>query len=333
MSKYCMSSGYILEAEKVSAEYFSSEKDIPALRGVDISLREGECIGIAGESGSGKSTLALTLLQLIDEDEGRISGGNIVFHEKASGEKINISSINKSRLRKVRGKEISLITQDPYTSFNPVIKLYRHFREAYRVHNKVFKERDLKDKVSELLDSVNLRPAEKILNSYPHQFSGGMLQRASMALALLNGPRILIADEPTSSLDVTIQKKVMETLKDLRCRYNLSIIFISHDLNLISEIADRIYILYAGKTVESGPASEIFKNPRHPYTEALLKSLPKLGARGSIISIPGRAPQPGAVKEGCSFAPRCSYADKKCFKKEPPPVLSGERAWACFKRQ
>ncbi len=329
--KQSMPSGCILEGEKLSAEYFSAGKNIPVLKEVDISLKERECIGIAGESGCGKSTLALSLLRLIDEDEGRVFGGNIFFREKKHEEIINIAAVDKHRLLKVRGKEISLVTQDPYTSFNPVIKLYRQFREAYSVHNPGFEEKDFFLRVSSLLESVNLYPPEKILQSYPHQLSGGMLQRASLAMALLNEPRILIADEPTSSLDVTIQKKIMETLKNLRSLYNLSIIFISHDLNLISEIADRVYVLYAGKVVETAPSAEFFKDPYHPYSAVLLKSLPKLGARGRIASIPGRAPQPGAIKKGCAFAPRCSYADGECFRNEPPLTRSGEREWACLK--
>ncbi|MGM0568073.1 MAG: ABC transporter ATP-binding protein [Elusimicrobiota bacterium] len=321
----------ILDVRDLKVEYFGSGQDkIPALRGASIKVHDSECVGIAGESGSGKSTLALALMNLIDKNEGRICGGKILFSGASPEGEIDIASLKEKKLAGIRGSLISLITQDPYTSFNPVIKIGRQLKEVYDIHNPEEAPEKYRKKIFDILSSVNLGPPEKILDSYPHQLSGGMLQRASMAAALLNDPGLLIADEPTSSLDVTVQKKIIQNLKQLQEGYNLSLIFISHDLNLISEIADRIYILYAGKVVESGRARDIFENPRHPYTRALLKALPSMELK-KIESIPGSPPLPGEIDTGCPFSLRCPVAFKKCFKQEPDLKEDNNREWACFK--
>ncbi|MFC2061257.1 ABC transporter ATP-binding protein [Elusimicrobiota bacterium] len=297
----------IIDIYGLSIMYYSDGAAIQAVRGVDITLEKGECVGIVGESGCGKSTLALAVLRLINKAEGKITDGKIGLKGK------DLREITDEEMRKIRGNQISMILQDPFNSLNPVINIREQLREAYFVHNPEVKEMEKVDKIiQEGLKEVQLPSNESFLNSYPHQLSGGMLQRVSIAAALINSPEVLIADEPTSNLDVTIQKQIMETLKNLKEIHNLSMIFITHDLNLVSSFADTIYILYAGKVMEYGPVSDIFNDPAHPYTKGLLKALPRLGEKERIYPIPGNVPHPSDLPPGCSFAPRCGLAGEEC---------------------
>ncbi len=302
----------ILEIKDLKVEYFSERGVIPALRGVSLTLRRGECIGVVGESGCGKSTLALALLDIIDRTEGRVYCSDIKLY--LDEEVINLRNLSKDEMRSIRGDKISLILQDPYNTLNPVIKIGKQLKETYSVHHPGSSVQ--KEIIEKRLKEVHL-PYESIVDLYPHQLSGGMLQRVSIAMALLNSPEVLIADEPTSNLDVTIQKKIIENLKILKEKLNLSLIFISHNLNLVSEFADRIYILYAGKFVEYGASSEIFTNPLHPYTKGLLNALPDISKHGKKISpISGNVPDPLNLPEGCSFAPRCKSRKDECLQNE-----------------
>lgn len=305
----------ILEAKNLSVKYFAGDNEVPVLRGVNLTLNRGECIGIVGESGCGKSTFASALLSLIDNTEGRITSDHVKFYSATNKEEIDLSRLSKEELRDIRGNKISMILQDPYSSLNPVIRIGRQLKEAYLTHNPETDEID--NIINEKLKEVHLPSSGSITKAFPHQLSGGMLQRVSIAAALLNNPEILIADEPTSSLDVTIQKKIIENLKSLRQELNLSLIFISHNLNLVSGFADRIYILYAGKFVEYGPTEKVFSNPAHPYTKGLISALPHISKIGKkIVSIPGNVPSPGNLPEGCSFSPRCDMGKDECNESE-----------------
>ncbi|MEA3505953.1 MAG: ABC transporter ATP-binding protein [Elusimicrobiota bacterium] len=320
----------ILDIKKLSASYNVCKKKIKVLKSVDLYLNLGETIGVAGESGCGKSTLAAAILKIIEYPDGEVAGEKIDYKKGQAA--INLLSLTEEEMRKIRGKDLSLVVQDPYSCLNPVIKIGSQLKEIQKTHNPAVKDKDFKQKSAEYLRMVHLADPQKILESYPHQLSGGMLQRVNIAAALLNKPDILISDEPTSSLDVTVQKKIMEMFYELKEEYNLSQIFISHDLNLISGFADRIYILYAGRVVETGPTAEIFTNPVHPYTRALLDALPHLGDAGSVLhSIPGEVLPAGCAIEGCPFAPRCRKSRDICFK-EPPPLkeISENHLAECF---
>ncbi len=307
----------LLQIKNLSATYFTEGLKIPALRSVDIDLKKRETIAIAGESGCGKSTLAAAILKLIAFPGGEVDGEAVNF--KKEKKEINLLNFKEQEMRKIRGNYISLVVQDPYNSLNPVIKISKQLEEIYRVHHKSDKNNYSDEKAKSILKMVHLPNYRKILSSYAHQLSGGMLQRVNIAAALLNGPDILIADEPTSSLDVTVQKKIMDMFYELKEKTDLSQIFISHDLNLISGFADRIYIMYAGRIVEAGKTPDIFTRPAHPYTVALLEALPHLNSSHKYIkSIPGEVPPPEKVKAGCPFAPRCRESEDICFNQEPP---------------
>lgn len=307
--------GRILSIKDLKVEYFAEGAVIPALRGVDFTLEKGECVGVVGESGCGKSTLALAILNLIDKIEGRITCGDVNLYLNREKGVVNLRDLPADEMRNIRGRRISLILQDPYNSLNPVIRVGNQLKEAYLAHNKDSSKAD--EVIKEKLEAVHLASDSSITDSYPHQLSGGMLQRVSIAMALLNSPQILIADEPTSNLDVTIQKKIIETLKNLKKRFDLSLIFITHNLNLVSEFADRIYILYAGRFVECGTLFRIFSNPAHPYTRGLLKALPHISEPGRKISpIPGSVPSPTDILCGCGFAPRCEHKKNECSEDE-----------------
>lgn len=297
----------ILKIRDLSVEYFSGKNRLPALRGVDIDLEEGETIGIVGESGCGKSTLALAIMGIINKNEGRITSGKIKYYtaEKIEKEFVGLSS---EKFRYFRGNEISMIMQDPYNSLNPVIKIGKQLEEAYLAHNPFEKEK-VEEVIDRCLKDVHLPADKTILNSYPHQLSGGMLQRVNIAMALINQPRILLADEPTSNLDVTIQKEIIDNLKTVKAEFNLSMIFITHNLNLVSEFADKIYVFYAGKVIEYSSVSNIFSNPIHPYTRGLINTLAGLSKnRKRIFPIPGSVPNPLNLPAGCAFSPRCKIA-------------------------
>jgi oligopeptide/dipeptide ABC transporter ATP-binding protein len=320
----------ILKIKNLSFEYQILKKTVKALRGVDFTLYKGESVAVVGESGCGKSTFASAILDLIPLNEGRITGGEIKFYPEDELE-INLMNISREEMRGIRGNNISMILQDPYNSLNPVIRIDKQLEEAYLLHNPGSKraEKVIKKKIAD----VHLHHEIRIIRSYPHQLSGGMLQRICIAMSLLNSPQILIADEPTSNLDVTIQKKIIESLTELKSKFKLSMIFISHNLNLVSEFADRIYILYAGEAVEYGPAKDIFKAPVHPYTKGLLAAIPNLSQATELRSIPGNVPDLSVVSPGCSYAQRCDFADNRCREGMPYLEKVGKNHFVrCFKK-
>jgi len=316
----------ILEIENLSVEYKLEERTIKALENVDLRVYKGEALGIAGESGCGKSTLAYAILNSVPYP-GKITSGKVVYDNT-----INILKLSDKEISKIKWKEIALVPQASQNILNPVLKIYDHFEETFKAHEPSIKRGDIKSKAKELLEMVRLDP-KRVLNSYPHELSGGMRQRVIIALSLIFNPKVLILDEPTSALDVLTQYYFMRVLNSLKRKLNITIIFITHDMAVLAEIADRIAIMYAGKIVEVAPSEDIFLKPKHPYTEALIKAIPSVtGNLEGLKSIPGQPPDLASPPPGCRFAPRCPYADNKCQKVEPKlKKIDNEHMVACLR--
>ncbi|MDY5630711.1 MAG: ABC transporter ATP-binding protein [Eubacteriales bacterium] len=307
--------------------YFRTKKGIvKAVNGVSYSVEAGRTIGIVGESGSGKSVEAMSILRLLDEN-GWIESGEILF----DGQDITKVSVNE--MCKIRGNKISVIFQEPMTSLNPVFNVKRQLSEPFIIHQGM-KKKEAEKKALEMLDAVQIPNPAAVLKQYPHQLSGGMRQRVMIAMALACKPKILIADEPTTALDVTIQAQILHLMNQLQRDNGTAIIFITHDLGVINEMADDVVVMYCGQVVEQAPASVIFTDCRqsHPYTEGLMKSIPRIeGDKGKLEPIPGAVPHPLALPKGCKFAPRCKYCTQKCIDEEPEliEVASGQKI-RCF---
>lgn len=307
--------------------YFRTKKGIvKAVNGVSYSVEAGRTIGIVGESGSGKSVEAMSILRLLDEN-GWIESGEILF----DGQDITKVSVNE--MCKIRGNKISVIFQEPMTSLNPVFNVKRQLSEPFIIHQGM-KKKEAEKKALEMLDAVQIPNPAAVLKQYPHQLSGGMRQRVMIAMALACKPKILIADEPTTALDVTIQAQILHLMNQLQRDNGTAIIFITHDLGVINEMADDVVVMYCGQVVEQAPASVIFTDCRqsHPYTEGLMNSIPRIeGDKGKLEPIPGAVPHPLALPKGCKFAPRCKYCTQKCIDEEPEliEVAPGQKI-RCF---
>ena len=273
---------------------------------ISFDVGRNEIVGLVGESGSGKSVTSLSVLGLIPQPPGRISNGHIWYGEE------DLTAMSTQRMREIRGNEISMIFQEPMTSLNPAFTVGDQIAESYRLHRKTSR-RAAKDRAVEMLDRVGIPNARRRVNDYPHEFSGGMRQRAMIAMALVCDPKLLIADEPTTALDVTIQAQILELLFTLREETGTGIVFITHDLGVVAEICDKVVVMYAAQTVEKAAGKDLFIEPRHPYTHGLLTSMPQLGPRDQrLASIPGRPPEPWAMPAGCRFNPRCAFAEDIC---------------------
>jgi oligopeptide/dipeptide ABC transporter ATP-binding protein len=295
---------------------------VEVVGGVSYAVEEGRIFGIAGESGSGKTVSVLALLGLLPR--GAAASGEALY----GGE--NLLALAPRRLRQVRGREIALVFQDPLTSFHPMLSVGRQMTEHLRVHYRTSRS-DARTRAAALLDEVRIPDPEAALERYPHEFSGGMRQRIAIAMALMCEPRLLIADEPTTALDVTVQAGILRLLDRLRCERSLSVILITHDLGVMSALADDLAVLYGGRIVEAGAAGEVLRAPRHPYTRALLDALPhpELPRGAALRGIPGPPAQPDALPSGCAFHPRCAYAVEACRVHVPELVRDGERTFAC----
>lgn len=301
----------ILEVKNLQISFDTYAGKVRAIRGVDFDLNEGETLAIVGESGSGKSVTTRTIMRLLSSN-ANIDEGQILFKGQ------DLVHKTEKEMQKIRGKEIAMIFQDPMTSLNPTMPIGKQVAESLRKHNKVSKK-DGEKAALELLKLVGINDAEKRLKSYPHQFSGGQRQRIVIAIALICYPEILIADEPTTALDVTIQAQILELLKEIQAKLNTSIIFITHDLGVVANVADRVAVMYAGKIIEVGTAEEIFYNPQHPYTWGLLGSMPTLDTEGGqLYAIPGSPPDLLNPPVGDAFYPRNKYALKIDTQQEPP---------------
>ncbi|MGJ7919425.1 ABC transporter ATP-binding protein [Neobacillus sp. LXY-4] len=302
-----MTAKTILKIQDLTVSFFANKKLLPAVDGISFELKEGEILGIVGESGSGKSVTSLAVMGLIPMPPGKIEKGEILFEGK------DLLTYSEKEMRKIRGNQISMIFQEPMTSLNPLFTIGDQIVEALRLHTKMPKA-EAKLKAIELLKLVGIPRSEAIVNEYPHQLSGGMRQRVMIAMAMACNPRILIADEPTTALDVTIQAQILDLMKNLNEQTNTSIILITHDLGVVAEICDRVLVMYCGQIVEHGDVHTILKEPKHPYTKGLLKSVPDLlGKKDRLYSIPGNVPRPGSIKQGCPFAPRCDERIAHCL--------------------
>jgi oligopeptide/dipeptide ABC transporter ATP-binding protein len=295
----------VLRLEGLKTYFKTTDGIIKAVDGVDLTLRPGGILGVVGESGCGKSVTALSILRLLPRT-GQIVGGRILFEGQ------DLTAASEEEMREVRGNAVSMIFQEPMTSLNPVFTVGKQVAEAIRQHLHL-SERDLRARVIEMFELVGIPDPVKRVRDYPHQLSGGMRQRVMIAIALACNPRVLIADEPTTALDVTIQAQILDLLRELQRQNRMAIVLITHDLGVIAEMADEVAIMYAGKVVEHGSVDQIFDNPLHPYTQGLLASIPSLAARGRPLSaIAGTVPHPLNLPPGCLFAPRCPRAMARC---------------------
>ena len=308
----------ILEVKNLKTYFFTNAGVVKAVDGGSFHLRKGQALGIVGESGSGKSVTSLSILRLVPKPAGRIVEGEILYR----GE--DLVKKSQKEMRQYRGDKLFMISQDPMTSLNPVFNIGNQIGEAIRRRQKL-KGNDLKEKIIEMLKLVHIRVPETRINAYPHQFSGGMKQRTMISMALACQPEILIADEPTTALDVTIQSQILKLMTEIREQYNTSIILITHDLGVIARFCDYVLVMYAGKIVEMADVKTLFKRNRHPYTRGLLNSLPRLGKKQRRLeSVKGQPPDLLNLPEGCPFKPRCDYSVEECVLDYPPSESVGE---------
>ncbi|WP_078381981.1 ABC transporter ATP-binding protein [Sutcliffiella halmapala] len=303
----------ILQVKGLKTHFFTKRGVSKAVDGIDFTVNKGETLGIVGESGCGKSMTSLSILRLIPSPPGKITDGEIIFKGK------DILALPEDEMRKIRGNEISMIFQEPMTSLNPVIPVGNQIAEAISLHQKV-KKKDAWKKAVEMLRLVGIPSPEKRAKQEPFQLSGGMRQRVMIAMALSCNPEVLIADEPTTALDVTIQAQILELIKDLQTKLGMSVILITHDLGVVAETCDTVAVMYAGNIVEYATTEQLYENPKHPYTQGLLESLPKINEdQEELRTIEGSVPSPYNMPQGCRFASRCPYQRSLCH--EQPPTL------------
>lgn len=303
-------SNQVLDINDLSVHYITDDGTVKAVNGINLSVDKGKTLGLVGETGAGKTTTALSVLRLIPNPPGKMMSGTI----KLDG--MDLMSLSENDIEKVRGATVSMIFQDPMTALNPVIRVGDQIAEAIQIHKKVSIEESLKQ-AKEMLEMVGI-PGSR-MNEYPHQFSGGMKQRVVIAIALSCSPKLLIADEPTTALDVTIQAQVLELMKELKEKFNMAMVMITHDLGVVAEVCDDVAIMYAGRIVEQGSLEDIFRRGKHPYTEGLFNSIPNIDDRKSeLIPIKGLMVDPTNLPQGCSFCDRCNYVLPICSKVQPP---------------
>jgi len=306
----------ILDIKDLNIHFFTEDGIVEAVNGLDISIKKGETLGLVGETGAGKTTTALSILNLVPMPPGKIISGEITLDD------VNIINASEKEMEKIRGKIVSMIFQDPMTALNPVIKVIDQIAEAIIIHQKLNKEK-AEEKAIEMLELVGIPRDRK--NEYPHQFSGGMKQRVIIAIALSCSPKLLIADEPTTALDVTIQAQVLKLMKDLKDKFGMSMIMITHDLGVVVEVCDYVAIMYAGRIVEQGTLEDIFRRTKHPYTEGLFNSIPNIDNRKNKLKpIKGLMSDPYDLPKGCNFCDRCDYVMSICEEKEPEKIFFSE---------
>lgn len=304
----------VLEFHNLQTHFFTDTGTVKAVDGVSFNIPKGSTVGVVGESGCGKSVTSLSIMRLLQGPQGQIVGGEIRFNNKNTGKAIDITKLPMSEMQKIRGNEISMIFQEPMTSLNPVFTIGDQLAEPIELHNPKMKKKDVEAKVIELLKLVGIADAEGVINRYPHELSGGMKQRIVIAMALCCDPQLIVADEPTTALDVTIQAQVLDLLRDLKHKINASIMLITHDLGVVASMCDYVVVMYAGRVIEKGTVHEIFKDPKHPYTIGLIKSLPSLNAGNEkLYSIPGNVPNPINMPNHCYFKNRCDKCFDTCF--------------------
>ena len=322
----------LLEVKDLKVSFFTPAGEVKAVDGISYTLGYNEIMGIVGESGSGKSVEAYAVIGLL-QNPGKVIGGSITFEGN------DLLSYSEEQMREVRGKDISMIFQNPMTCLNPVYTIGNQLTEALTCHDKNISKEEAESRAVRMLELVGINNAAKRMTQYPHEFSGGMRQRAMIAMALIGEPKLLIADEPTTALDVTIQAQILDVMKDIQKRVNTSIIFITHNLGVVAEICDRVSVMYAGRIVEQGNVNDIFYRPQHPYTKGLLTSIPRLDEDGRerLIPIEGTPIDLLDPPKGCNFGPRCSECMKICLREKPPFAEVGDghisACWLHFKDQ
>jgi oligopeptide/dipeptide ABC transporter ATP-binding protein len=316
----------LLQVKDLRTHFYTVEGVVKAVDGVSYDVRAGETVAVVGESGCGKSVSALSIMRLIPYPPGRIVGGEIWFDGR------DLLRLNNEEMRQARGKEIAMIFQEPMTSLNPALTIGRQLTETLEAHLEMSAS-DARARAAELLRLVGIPEPERRLTQYPHQFSGGMRQRVMIAMALSCNPKLILADEPTTALDVTIQAQILELMKELSQRFGVAMIIITHNLGVVARYADRVNVMYAGKVVEQGPARDIYHTPRHPYSLGLLRSVPRLDQprKTKLDPIDGQPPDLANLPLGCSFMPRCKFALEKCAHEVPPLIPVGtEQLSACW---
>jgi peptide/nickel transport system ATP-binding protein len=321
----------LLDVRNLATQFLTDRGVVRAVDGVSLHIHAGETLGVVGESGSGKSVTALSIMRLIREPPGRIAEGEVRYNG------VNLLGLSAEQMRNIRGKEIAMIFQEPMTSLNPVFTIGEQIAESIRLHEGLSR-RDAADKSIEMLRVVHIPNPERRVKEYPHLLSGGMRQRVMIAMALSCNPKLLIADEPTTALDVTIQAQILDLLNALKAKFKMAIMLITHDMGVIAETAQRVVVMYGAQVVEEAPVAELFGNPQHPYTQGLLRSIPRIDLaateRRRLEQIPGTVPTlRGTLKPGCRFAPRCQFAQPLHFETTPPlhEVQPGHKV-ACFLR-
>ena len=300
----------LLEVDNLKTYFYGNKRVVKAADGVSFSVDSGQTLAIVGESGSGKSVSSLSIMGLIPSPPGKIEGGSVLFDGK------DLLKLSENEMRKIRGNDIAMIFQDPMSSLNPSFTVGNQILEILKLHRNL-KGREARQEAIRMLDLVGIPDAEKRLKQYPHEYSGGMRQRVMIAMALSCSPRLLIADEPTTALDVTVQKQILRLMKDVQKEFNTAIILITHDLSVVAESCDYVQVMYAGNCVEYSDVFTIFENPLHPYTKGLLNSQPKLNQQSALVPIDGVPPDLSALGEGCPFAPRCVKKTDLCDRKRP----------------
>ena len=315
-----MSQENLLEVKHLRTEFFSSKKSsVTAVDDVSFDIKKGEIVGLVGESGCGKSVTSLSIMQLLKDTPGKITNGEVIFQGR------NLLDASKKEMLDIRGDKMSMIFQEPMSSLNPSMRIDKQMIEVIRLHTPLTKAEAIK-KAADILSQVGIPDPQRVLKNYPHQLSGGMSQRVMIAMAMSCEPDLLIADEPTTALDVTIQAQILELMKKIQQDKGMSILLITHDLGVVAEMCSRVIVMYAGKIVEEAPVEILFANPTHPYTQGLIASVPKLGSGVKVLpSIPGSVPDLSAMPKGCRFAPRCKYATEKCHQEQPELLSVGEK--------
>lgn len=319
----------LLTVNKLRTEFFQSKKSsVTAINEISFHLDKGEILGLVGESGCGKSVTSLSIMRLLNFTSGKVTKGEVIF----DGE--DLQKISENEMRKIRGGKMSMIFQEPMSSLNPAMRIDKQMIEGIRLHTSMSKE-EARKHASKMLSQVGIPDPERVLKNYPHQLSGGMSQRVMIAMAMSCNPQMLIADEPTTALDVTIQAQILELMKKIQQEEGMSILLITHDLGVVAEMCTRVIVMYAGEIVEEAPVEELFNHPAHPYTEGLIASVPKLGSGVKVLpSIPGSVPDLSMLPKGCRFAPRCKYATERCRNEEPDLFqISANQKCRCWRQE
>ena len=315
----------LLEIKDLCVEFKTMAGTVHAVDHLSYTLHRGEKLGIVGESGSGKSVSSLAMMQLIPNPPGKVTGGQILYNGK------DLVKLSEREMEKIRGNEISMIFQEPMTSLNPIIRCGKQIAESLQLHRGM-KKKEAMEEAIKMMQAVGIANPQARAYEYPHQMSGGMRQRVMIAMALACQPQILIADEPTTALDVTIQAQILDLIRDLNQEMNTSVVFITHDLGVVSELCDTVIVMYNGHIVEKAPTTDIFREPLHPYTQGLLNSIPRLDEDVELLNtIEGTVPAPDAMPAGCRFAPRCPYGKDRCMKEKPGVYHAGNSLVSCFR--